>query len=99
MEEKNHANIDILATRRQIEEFKDSFVWKDIENELSAWAHGFAIERANIVDDAQGTNPSTASVLLHMGDVNGRIKAVQYLLSLPDVFLGILKDKENDTRH
>jgi hypothetical protein len=32
-----------------------------------------------------------------MGDLNGRQKAVDYLLSLPDVFLQILEDKKQPT--
>ena len=92
-------NMEILSTKRQIENFKKSFVWKDILNELKIWEQGFASEQARIVDDAQADNPSTASVLLHLGDTNGRIKAVNYMVQLPDIFLQILEDKENDTKH
>ena len=53
-------------------------------------------EMLSIVDEAESSNPSTASVLLHMGDLNGRQKAVDYFLSLPDVFLNIIEEmKEN----
>ena len=35
---------------------------------------------------------------LHMGDINGRQKAVDDFLALPDVFLQILEDKKDDSR-
>ncbi len=91
-------SMEILSTKRQIKDFKNSFVWKDMLNELKIWGQGFATEQARIVDDAQADNPSTASVLLHLGDTNGRIKAVNYMVQLPDIFLQILEDKENDAK-
>lgn len=97
MSDKDDSQMNIISTKRQIKNFKKNFVWKDIQEEIKVWKKGFEIERANIVDDAESNNPSTASVLLHLGDVNGRIKAVNYILSLPDVFLQILEDNKNDT--
>ena len=87
-------NIDIHATRDQIEEFKSSILWSDIVKELENWSRGFSSEMMSIVDDSADVNPSTASVLLHMGDLNGRQKAVDYLLGILDVFLSILETKE-----
>ena len=87
--------VTVRATRDQIEEFKSSILWKDIKRELGAWKTGFRQELESIVTDASDNNPSTASVLLHMGDINGRIKTVDYLLSIPDVFLQILEDQKS----
>lgn len=87
-------HIDINATKDQIEEFKSSILWLDIINELRNWSDSFNTEMMSIVDNSADNNPSTASVLLHMGDLNGRQKAVDYLLSIPDVFLSILETKE-----
>lgn len=89
--------IIIKATKNQIEEFKSSMLWIDFIEELNSWKEGFKREMDSIVDDAGSNNPSTASVLLHMGDLNGRIKAVNYMLSLPDIFLQILEDKKDDS--
>ena len=89
--------IIIKATKNQIEEFKSSMIWIDFIEELNSWKEGFKREMDSIVDDASSNNPSTASVLLHMGDLNGRIKAVNYMLSLPDIFLQILEDKKDDS--
>lgn len=88
--------IDIKATRDQIEELKGSLAWADITKELESWSHGFNMEMQAIVDDAATQNPSTAAVLLHMGDLNGRQKAVDYILALPDVFLQILEDRSKN---
>jgi predicted TIM-barrel fold metal-dependent hydrolase len=86
--------INIRVTKDQLIELKESILWADITAELEAWKQGFNDEMMSIVDNAADTNPSTAAVLLHMGDLNGRQKAVDYLLSLPDVFLQILEDKK-----
>jgi hypothetical protein len=90
--------IQIRVTKDAIEEFKSSVLWADIVEELKAWKEGFNREQLSIVDDAEANNPSTASVLLHMGDLNGRQKAVDYFLSLPDVFLGILEEKKEEEK-
>lgn len=89
--------IEIRATKDQIEELKSSILWLDIVNELEAWKEGFKREMMSIVDDAAATNPSSASVLMHLGDLNGRVKAVDYVMSIPDVFLQLLAEKTNST--
>lgn len=81
--------VSVNATIDQIDALKNSIIWADITNELNAWKHGFALEQQSIVDDAATENPSTASVLLHLGDLNGRQKAVDYMLSILDVFRDI----------
>jgi len=86
--------VEIRATIGDIEEFKESIVWKDILREIEAWKEGFRIEQNAIVDNAATANPSTASVLLHLGDINGRIKAVDYLTSIPDIFIQMLEEKQ-----
>jgi hypothetical protein len=88
----------INSTRDQIEEFKESILWKDIVTELEFWKDGFNHEMMGIVDDAKSTNPSSASVFLHLGDLNGRQKAVDYFLTILDVFLSILEEKKNDSQ-
>jgi len=85
--------VKINATLENIEDFKKSILWNDITRELVAWKEGFNREMSTIVDDAEKTNPSTASVLLHMGDLNGRQKAVDYVLSILDVFTDLKKEE------
>ena len=90
--------VHVNCTKDQINELKESVLWNDIVNELMIWKQGFNDEMMSIVDDSHDLNPSTAAVLLHMGDLNGRQKAVDYLLSLPDVFLQILEDKKSTNK-
>jgi hypothetical protein len=89
-------DMDINATKDQIEEFKSSILWSDIVKELESWKEGFNDEMASIVDNSVDENPSTATVLLHMGDLNGRQKTVDYMISILDVFLSILETKEEE---
>ena len=86
----------INSTKLQIEEFKKSFVWLDMIRELDEWKKGFEIEMFSIVDNAKESNPTTASTLMHMGDINGRVKTVEYVKYLPDMLLDILKMKVED---
>jgi hypothetical protein len=88
--------IQIRTSIEAIEEFKKSILWADMVEELNSWKEGFNREMMSIVDEAEGNNPSTASVLMHMGDLNGRQKAVDYFMSLPDVFLSLLQEKKED---
>lgn len=88
----------VNSTKIQLDEFKESLVWKDIVEELNVWKKGFEIEMANIVDNAAEENPSTASVLMHMGNISGRIKAVGYIKDLPDMFLEILKMRVEENK-
>lgn len=90
--------ITIRSTKAKLEEFKTSVIWLDLTDELNSWKTGFEQEMQSIVDEAAENNPSTASVLLHLGDLNGRIKAVNYMLSIPDVFLTILADKKQEEK-
>ena len=96
MEDKE---VVVRATENQIHDFINSFLWKDIKRELGTWKKNFRDEGASVVNDAEETNPSTASVLMHIGDINGRVKTMDYLLALPSIFLQILEDKKNDSGH
>ena len=90
--------IQIRVSRESIEEFKESILWADIVEELRSWKEGFNREMLSIVDDAEGKKPLTPSVLLHMGGLNGRQKAVDYFLSLPDVFISLIEEKKEDKK-
>ena len=92
------SDITVRATKGQVEDLKQSILWDDIVEELETWKEGFVQEMCSIVDDAAENNPSTAAVLLHMGEINGRNKAVDYMIGILDVFLSILEEKKDDTR-
>jgi hypothetical protein len=82
------------ASRDAIEEFKKSILWADMKEELLFWLDGFKDEQEGLADDAIENNKSTASVLMHLGDLNGRKKAVNYLLGMLDVFLSEFEERK-----
>lgn len=88
--------LKVNTSQEYIKDFKKSALWNDITRELESWKDGFNLEMQDIVNNAEDKNPSTASVLLHMGDLNGRQKAVDYFLSILDVFLDILETQKED---
>lgn len=89
----------VRSTKDQIEEFKESVLWKDIKRELGVWRRLCTQEYSQVIGSSIGSNneQSSSNVLLHLGDIHGRENAVNYMLSIPDVFLQILEDKKNDT--
>ena len=90
--------IQLRTSREDIEQFKESILWADIVEELNSWKEGFSREQSAIVDDAASNNPSTASVLMHLGDLNGRAKAVDYMLGILDMFLSIIKSRTKEEK-
>jgi len=91
--------VRINATKSQIEEFKSSVLWNDICHELDFWVEGFNNEESSIVDKVINENLSTAATLTLMGDLDGRKKTVMYIKGILDVFLSMIEEKNNDTRH
>ena len=87
------------ASRDAIEEFKNSVLWADISEELLFWLDGFKDEQESIAEDAIENNKSTASVLMHLGDLNGRKKAVNYLLGMLDVFLSETEERKESKKN
>jgi len=90
MEEEQEVIVN--ATKDQIETFKASILWSDIKRELKMWKDGCKDEYGQVVGDSI---TSGKDILTHLGDIHGREMTIDYLLSLPDVFLHILKDEED----
>lgn len=89
--------VKVSVTIGDLEEFKQSLIWRDMKRELLSWKKGFEREMKSMVDRIASDNPTTAVVLTHLGDINGRTKAVDYMLSLPDVFISILEAEQKST--
>lgn len=93
----------IRATRNQIEEFRSSMLWKDIVDELNNLDRRAQLEydlvgEPHKNDDGLLVIPNTSDVLIHLGDIKGRRKAVQYFLQILDVFETILEEQANDAK-
>ena len=91
----------IRSTKSQIEEFKKSFIWKDIVDELDTLTKNAQLEydivgEPHIDDAGYKIVPNSSETLIHLGDIKGRRKAVNYFLNIPDILLQILEDNKND---
>lgn len=101
MEEKK----TLRSSKSEIEEFKKSFIWLDIVDELSQLAKNAQLEydivgEPHVDDEGYKIVPNSSETLIHLGDIKGRRKAVNYFLSLPDIFLQILEvDSKEDPRN
>jgi len=90
-------DVEIHSTKARLEDFKESTIWGDIERELKAWAEGFRREQDALVDEIAGhPEVSAAHVLTHLGDLHGRLEAVRYFLSLPDILLEYLTELKKE---
>lgn len=93
----------LLSTKAQIEEFfNESFVWKDIVNELNNLSRLAQLEydvvgEPHIDDSGYKIVPNSSETLIHLGDIKGRRKAVNFFLSLPSIFLSTFEEKKDVT--
>ena len=93
---------ELLTTVDEIEEFEKSFLWLDIKDELNNLAENAQVEydlvgEPILNDEGVRVTPTTAEVLIHLGDIKGRRKAVSYFLSIPDILKQILEDRKDES--
>ena len=94
---------EVRSTKMQIEEFKSSMLWSDFKDELIQLATNAQLEydlvgESHVDDQGFKIVPNQSETLIHLGDIKGRRKAVQYFLSIPDILIQILEDKQDDNR-
>ena len=94
---------EVRSTKMQIEEFKSSMLWDDFKDELIQLAKNAQLEydivgESHVDDQGFKIIPNQSETLIHLGDIKGRRKAVQYFLSIPDILIQILEDKQDDSR-
>jgi len=89
----------IMSTKSEIEEFVESMVWKDFVNELKI-LYALAQSEYDLVGEPKtdGTMPNMSETLIHLGDIKGRKKAVDYFLEVPNILLQQLEDEKDDNR-
>ena len=95
MEEK------LRSTKSQIEDFKESFIWLDIVDELNRLSRNAQLEydlvgEPHVDDGGYKIVPNSSETLIHLGDIKGRRKSVAYFLDIPNIFLQILEVKKDD---
>lgn len=73
--------IEYKSTIAQMEVFLTGNVWADMLSELSEWKK-----------DIEGGYPQ-CETLKQLGEVNGRLEAVAYILALPHALLGFLRER------
>ena len=95
--------LTIRSTRSQVEDFKESFIWEDIKDELNRLSKNAQLEydlvgEHHVDDEGYKIVPNSSETLIHLGDIKGRRKAVSYFLDIPNIFLQILEDQKDDNR-
>ena len=90
-------SVRINATRAQIEYLKESILWQDILNELNFWAEGLKKEKESLPDKIVRDNLSTAASLVLYLSIEERRAAIKYFKRIPDVFLEMLEEKQDDS--
>lgn len=88
----------VRATKDQITEFRESLLWKDIKRELGIWDRQFQKEYKSLIKNCIEGKENSASVLTQLGSLYGRNEAIEHFIDLPDLFLRLLEEKENDNR-
>lgn len=94
----------LRSSINDIEDFKKSFIWLDIVDELEELSRKAQLEydivgEPHVDDQGYKVVPNSSETLIHLGDIKGRRKAVSYFLSIPDIFLQILEGEKDDSRH
>jgi len=91
--------MEILSTKSQIKEFKDeSLIWMDMIAIMREWKEDAMNELEAISNIIKDENLSTASALIKLGNINGRIEAINYLSVLPDFLITNLEIEKDDTK-
>lgn len=95
--EAGDMEVKVRATKLQIEELKGSVLWSDIENELNKWKFAAQDEYSRVVGNIISGESGIENSDMHLGSLYGREMTIDYLLSIPDIFLQILEDKRDDS--
>ena len=97
-ESMDEMDVEVSATKLQIEGFKESILWQDIKRELDKWRSGAISEYGRVIGDVIEGNSGIENSDMHLGSLYGRERTIDFMLSLPDMFLQILEEKEDATR-
>jgi hypothetical protein len=92
---------NILSTKEQIKEFTESLIWKDFVNEMELLSDALSKEYDSVgeprPEKGEIIYPNQAEVLIHLGDIKGRRKAIKYFLSLPNILINFIEGNKDDS--
>lgn len=94
----------IRSTKGQMKEFMKSFIWLDIVDELKNLKRRIQLEydlvgEPHTNDEGQLVIPNTSETLIHLGDIKGRKKAMDYFLSIPEIIIQSLEIEEEENKN
>ena len=89
--------VRLNATKSQIEDFKSSILWQDIQRELDFWAEGLGHEKESLPEKIVKENLSSAASLILYVSIDERKAAINYFKRILDVFLDMLEEKKDDS--
>ena len=96
MKKDDAMEVTINATKDQVNDLKGSILWSDIVNELSKWKLAAQDEYSQVIGNVISGESGIENSDMHLGSLYGREMTIDYLLSIPDIFLQILEDKEDE---
>lgn len=93
----------LRSSKSEVEAFKESFIWLDIVDELKELFRRSQLEydlvgEPHIDDAGHKVVPNSSETLIHLGEIKGRRKAVNYFLEIPNILLQILEGEKDDSR-
>lgn len=81
----------IKSTKSQLVEFKESFIWSDIKDELNKLSARSLGEYDTVgevrMDGETKIYPSTSETLIHLGYIKGQRAAINYFLDVIDILI------------
>jgi hypothetical protein len=94
----------VRSTKTQLKEFTKSFIWLDIVDELEdlrkrTQSEYDLVGEPHVDDQGFKIVPNTSETLIHLGDIKGRKKAVDYFLSIPDILIQSLEIEESEKKN
>ena len=89
------------ASKVQLEDFRDSFIWADIMDELLILDRRAQLEydvvgEPHVDDDGYKIVPTSSETMIHLGEIKGRRKAVSYFLDMIDVLINKVEMEKTD---
>lgn len=93
---------NIKSTKAQLEEFKDSFIWSDIQDELEYLAKKSDGEYDSVgeprIEDGVKTYPTTSETLIHLGYIKGQKAAIRYFLDIINILIQEVEMQQEEAK-